>query len=175
MAQRHLSVTRHVPASAQAVYAAVSDLDKVAERSPENIAAWRLWRGEPRPGGWFIGWNRAGRHLWPTTCRVAVADPPLEFAFDVSLLGLPVARWGYTITPEPDGCTVTEHWDDRRGDGPAGALMRWAGSTFAGSDVDERVRRNRRGMTVSLDRLAAALAGASSETASETASGAPPA
>lgn len=171
MALRELSVSRHVPASPVAVYEAVSDLAKVAERSPENVAAWRFWRGEPRPGSWFVGWNRAGRRLWPTTGKVAVTDPPREFAFDVSLLGLPVARWGYTIAPESDGCTVTEHWEDRRGDGAAGALMRWAGSTFAGSDVDERVRRNQHGMTVSLDRLAAALGASRTEQVPE----APPA
>lgn len=40
-----------------------------------------------------------------------MADPGVEFAFDVTAFGFPVARWGYRFSPAEGG---TGYWVDKR-------------------------------------------------------------
>lgn len=155
MAVRTLAVSRHIDAEPDQLYDLVSDLGQMAALSPEYVGAWRLWRGPTRPGVRFVGWNRAGSRVWPTTCHVVAADRPWEFAFDVGLLGLPVARWAYRFEAVASGGTlVGETWTDRRADDVPGALMRWASEVVVGVDVEERAARNEHGMQTTLARLA---------------------
>jgi hypothetical protein len=153
-----LSVRARVDAPPEVVYDAVSDLGRMASWSDEYIGSWRFWRGTPRPGVRFVGWNRSGWRVWCTTCRVVAADRPSTFAFESGIFALPVARWSYRIVPAPDGGSdVTEEWRDLRGTGTAGSLSRRLGRVFTGTTVDARVRRNEAGMRVTLERLAAEL------------------
>ena len=153
-----LSVSAHVGAPPEVVYDAVTDLARMASWSDEYVGSWRFWRGATRPGARFVGWNRNGRRIWCTTCRVIAADRPTLFAFDSGILGLPAARWTYSIRAAPDGGSeVVEDWHDLRGAGWAGSLTRWLGRVFTGTTVDVRVQRNARGMRLTLDRLAAEL------------------
>ncbi|HET8681947.1 MAG TPA: SRPBCC family protein, partial [Micromonosporaceae bacterium] len=105
-----------VAAPAGEVFAAVADVRRMARWSPECFSVW-VWR---RRGGLphrFVGWNRRGPFVWFTTCRVAVASPGEEFAFDVTTFGQPVSRWGYRFAPGAGGAgvtEVTEYWQDRR-------------------------------------------------------------
>jgi hypothetical protein len=155
---RRLSVRRGLAASPEQVYAAVSDLKRMASWSDEYLGAWRFWRGEPRPGVRFVGWNRNGWRIWFTTCHVVIADRPTQFAFESGFLGMPVARWSYRISGTPGGrCDVVEGWDDLRGAGPIGAFTRWLGTVFTGTTPEQRVRRNEAGMQTTLRRLAAEL------------------
>lgn len=153
-----LSVRGYVDASPAVVYDAVSDLARMASWSDEYIGAWRFWRGSPRPGVRFVGWNRYRWRVWCTTCRVIEADRPRSFAFESGILALPVARWSYRIVPAPDGGSdVTEEWRDLRGTGTTGSVSRRLGRVFTGTTVAERARRNEAGMRVTLERLAAEL------------------
>ena len=64
------------------VYAAVSDVRRMGKRAAECFATWVWSRRDGRPAR-FVGWNRRGGFVWFTTCRVVIADPGEEFAFDV--------------------------------------------------------------------------------------------
>jgi Polyketide cyclase / dehydrase and lipid transport len=155
---RRLSVRRRLAASPEHVYAAVSDLKRMASWSDEYLGAWRFWRGEPHSGVRFVGWNRNGWRVWFTTCRIVIADRPRQFAFESGFLGMPIARWSYGISGTADGtCDVVESWDDLRGGGPIGAFTRWLGTVFTGTTPEQRVRRNEAGMQTTLRRLATEL------------------
>src|SRR5690349_9257101 len=96
-----------------AVYAAISDVRRIARWSPECFAVWVWSRREGKPNR-FVGFNRRGPFVWFTTCRVTSARPGEEFAFDVTTFAMPVSRWGYRLTAVPDGTEITEYWQDRR-------------------------------------------------------------
>ena len=113
----HLSQSRHVAATADAVYDLVSDLPRMGEWSPECERV--TWRGDatgPAVGARFIGWNRKGGVRWFTWGEVVAADRGRHFAFDVTFGPVSVARWAYVFTPDVDGsgCTVTEEWTEHR-------------------------------------------------------------
>jgi uncharacterized protein YndB with AHSA1/START domain len=129
------------------VYAAVSDVRRMARWSPECFATWVWSRREGRTAG-FVGFNRRGPVVWFTTCRVVVARPGEEFAFDVSTFGMPVARWSYRLAPVPEGTELTEHWADRR---TRGAHV--MGRVFTGRVAKNRAEANRDGMRTTLNRL----------------------
>ena len=64
-------ITVAVPADR--VFAAVSDVRRMARWSPECFAVWVLGR---RPDGLpdrFVGWNRRAAYVWFTTGKVTVA------------------------------------------------------------------------------------------------------
>ena len=128
-------------------YDAVAQVHRMARWSPECFAVWVYRRRDGRPDR-FVGFNRRHGYVWFTTCRVAVADSPREFAFDVSTFGLPVARWGYRFTPVEGGTEVTEYWVDRRSPGA------WRlGRVFTGRGTLRRPEVNREGMRTTLARL----------------------
>jgi uncharacterized protein YndB with AHSA1/START domain len=133
------------------VYAAVSDVRRMARWSPECFATWVWSRKDGRPHG-FVGFNRRGPFVWFTTCRVVVAEPGKEFAFDVTTFGMPVSRWTYRMAAVPEGTEVTEHWVDRRGRG--GHLM---GRVFTGGSAKARPAVNREGIRATLTRLKSEL------------------
>jgi hypothetical protein len=95
-----------------------------------------------------VGFNRRGAFVWFTTCRVVVAAPGAEFAFDVTTFGLPVARWGYRLAAAPEGTEVTEYWVDRRRRG-----AKILGRVFTGRAANTRPEINRAGMRTTLARL----------------------
>jgi len=134
----------------QTVYAALADVRRMTEWSTEVIGVWS--RGER-----FVGVNRKACWVWFTTCRIVVADPGREFAFDVTTFGLPVARWGYRLTPAGEGTRVTEYWVDRRRHGWRRFVAETLGLVFTGTPPARRADRNRAAMRVTLHRLAAAL------------------
>ncbi len=128
-------------------YRAVRDVRRMARWSPECFATWVWARRDGEPAR-FVGFNRRGPFVWFTTCRVVVAEPGEEFAFDVTTFGLPVARWGYRFAAVPEGTDVTEYWVDRRGRG-----ARVLGRVFTGRVANERPEANRDGMRTTLARL----------------------
>ncbi len=136
-----------VAAPAARVYEAVARVHKLAKWSPECFAVWVLRRQDGMPTR-FVGFNRRHGYVWFTTCRVVVADPAREFAFDVSTFGMPVSRWGYRMSPVEGGTEVTEYWVDRRSLG-----ARRLGRVFTGKVVHARPEANREGMRTTLQRL----------------------
>ena len=97
------------------VYSLVTDLAVLAELGDEvQHHRWLDGVTSARVGARFRGGNRNGRFRWHTVSRVTDATPGERFAFTVSSLGLPVARWQYDITPTRTGCRVAESTWDRR-------------------------------------------------------------
>lgn len=130
------------------VFRAVSDVRRMAKWSPECFATWVVSRagdGVPRR---FVGFNRHKAYVWFTTCRVVVAEPGVEFAFDVTTFGLPVARWGFRLEAVDGGTGVTQYWIDQR---VKGSMV--LGRIFTGKVAGERPAANRDGMRVTLERL----------------------
>jgi hypothetical protein len=134
-------------------YAAVADVRRMARWSPECFAVW-VWSRRDGVPARFVGFNRLGLFVWFTTCRVTVAEPGAEFAFEVTAFGMAVSRWGYRFRAEPTGTEITECWLDRRG---RGAML--LGRIFTGRAALARPTINRDGMRATLDRLKRELEG----------------
>lgn len=136
-----------VNAAPAEVYAAVSDVRRMARWSPECFAAWVLSKKDGRPSA-FVGFNRRGPLVWFTTCRVVTAEPGEEFAYDVTTFGMSVARWTYRVAAVPEGTELTERWLDSRSRGAQ--IM---GRVFTGRAANDRPEINRAGIRTTLARL----------------------
>ncbi len=111
-----ISRTVEVAASPDRVWELVSDLPGMGAFSPENTGgSWTGGATGPAVGAGFVGRNGSGGRRWSTRSTVTRCSPGREFAFAVRSLGLPVAEWAYEIEATPQGCRVTEQWQDRRG------------------------------------------------------------
>ncbi|WP_067801076.1 SRPBCC family protein [Actinomadura formosensis] len=150
-----------VSAGSEAVYAAVADLRRMGEWSPEVFAV--LVRGRTiAPGTRFIGFNRIGWRVWFTTCQVTSAVPGKAFAFRVSSFGMPVALWGYRVEdvsddPSTPRTRLTEYWEDLRRDNRGAAFVSLLGKVFTGVPAQGRAAVNRAGMRATLDRVRTAV------------------
>jgi hypothetical protein len=113
---------RDLQASASVVIAAppdklyefISDMPRIGEISPECTGGeWESSSGTV--GATFIGSNASGGISWQARMRVAVAEPPREFAWEnmggvAAGDGEPNARWRYVFTPVVGGTQVEETW-----------------------------------------------------------------
>jgi uncharacterized protein YndB with AHSA1/START domain len=144
------TVSRSIEISAPAsrVYDLVSDLPRMGEWSPECYRCdWRDGATEAAVGARFTGRNRRGLARWSTTGEVVAADRDRQIAFDVSFLGMPVARWRYEVEPvDSNRVRLTETWEDRRR-----APMHLLGAL--GTGVRDREAHNAAGMEATLQRL----------------------
>jgi hypothetical protein len=151
------SVTVHIAAPVDRVWALVSDVTRIGEFSPETFEAqWLDGATGPRAGARFRGHvrrNGRGPVYW-TTCTVTVADPEREFGFSVGGLGSSIANtWRYLLEPAPastggPGTDVTESFEM-----PATLPNRiyWS---LAGP---ARLRTNLDGMRATLERIKAVV------------------
>ncbi len=139
-----------IAATPAAVYRAVSSIGRMREWSPEFLGAW--YRGPAHVGTRFIGFNRRRFWVWFTTAVVTRADEAHEFAFRVTTFGMPVAEWGYRLTPLNGGTTVTEYWRDIRV-GRRGGVAKLLGLVFTGVGPKGRPSINRVGMRRTLDAM----------------------
>ncbi|WP_300006812.1 SRPBCC family protein [Pseudonocardia sp.] len=107
------SVTVHMAAPPERIWALVSDVTSVGRFSPETFEAqWLDGAVGPAVGARFRGHvrrNGRGPTYW-TLCRVTACDPGREFGFDVLLNGSPVNTWHYRFTPSGSGTDVTESY-----------------------------------------------------------------
>ena len=109
------SGTARIGASQDDLYALISDVTRMTEWSPENVAGrWLGGLSAPAIGARFTGANRRGWRRWSTTCTVVAAEPGRKFAFQVSFAGIPVSIWAYEFQADGDETVVTETWTDRR-------------------------------------------------------------
>ena len=150
---KHVAVSAEIGASPGTVWRLVSDLNRMGEWSPECTGV--KWVGSPpgpegpSVGAVFKGRNSRGIRRWSTKGTIVAADPNRRIAWDIAALGLPGARWGYTIEPTDGGCRVTETWDDKRG-----GVLQCLGPLATG--VKDRAAHNAASMRTTLDRLKAA-------------------
>jgi len=104
------SETIEIAASPAEVYAAVSQLERMGDWSPENQGgAWIKGDGST-VGDQFDGKNVVGQMSWNAVAEVVQCDPNESFCFTVGGLEEPVAEWGYHLKPTETGTEVTETW-----------------------------------------------------------------
>jgi hypothetical protein len=108
--------TVEIDASPDVVYGLITDLATLTSLAEEPVAMeWRKGSAAG-PGAMFVGRNKNGGHRWTTKCTVTDAEPGRVFAFDVSYVVVPIARWQYDIVAADGGCQVTKStWDWRPG------------------------------------------------------------
>ncbi len=148
-----VQVSRQIAASPAAVFAALTDITRMGEWSPETVSAeWNDGATEAAVGATFTGHNRNGDKEWVTEATIVELVPEERFRFDCSVRGFVFSKWGYTLEPTDGGCLVTESAQDLR---PESALEYSAQV----SGVADRLAHNRAGMEATLERLAAALEG----------------
>ena len=146
-----LEVSRDIGAPPAEVYAAISDVTRMGEWSEECYSCdWHEGFDAPIVGAIFDGHNRHGDHEWTTQGKVIEADPGRAFAFECSMMDFHYSTWGYRIEPTEVGCTVTEWSEDLRPE----SVLEFSKQV---SGVVDRTDRNRQTMSLTLDRLAAAL------------------
>jgi hypothetical protein len=111
------SVALVVAADPDAVYAVVSDVTRIGERSPEcHAARWLPGAAAGTLGAVFRGSNRAGRAArWSRRCEVVAADAGRTFAFRTLPERFDVTRrdsttWRYDLEPTDDGTRVTHSY-----------------------------------------------------------------
>ena len=150
MAPPDVSVRTTIAASAADVWQAVADPRLIVQWSPESTGVRCATDGPLPVGTHFSGSNSNGLWRWSTSCVVVESDPGRAFAFDVSFLGLAVARWRYEIAAIPGGVLVEEQWWDRRG-----RLMTALG--VVGTGVRDRRAHNEAGMRATLAALTAGM------------------
>jgi uncharacterized protein YndB with AHSA1/START domain len=152
-----VEVSRHIAASPEAVYAAISDVRRMGEWSDECCACdWHEGYDGPAIGATFDGHNRNGAREWTSQGEVIEADPGRAFAFECSMFGVHYSTWGYRIERTATGCQVTEWSVDLRTE-EALRLSEKISGVADRADRERSARRNRQAMGRTLDRLAAAV------------------
>lgn len=115
MAESGVRGSTRIEASADHLYALISDITQMGSWSPENTGG-RWLDGEPpgTVGARFVGSNQRGWRRWSTVCTVTQADPGRRFGFDVAFTIVPISRWSYDFEPDGGATVVTESWVDLR-------------------------------------------------------------
>jgi hypothetical protein len=148
-------VTLHMDATAEEVWALVSDVTRIGEFSPETFEArWTRGSTGPAVGAFFKGHvrrNGVGPTYW-TLCRVDRCEEARVFEFTVVARDRDVNTWGYRIAPARDGSAggveVTEYF---RLAGHPVLRVYWGALGWA------RGRTNRAGMRTTLERIRAVV------------------
>ncbi|HEX4248299.1 MAG TPA: SRPBCC family protein [Pseudonocardia sp.] len=140
-----ISASRVVAAPPEAVYAVVSDVTTIGERSPETSGATWLRRGKR-----FLGHNNIGPlYRWSTVCTITEANPGKKFEFYVAFPSM--STWSYELTPVEGGTLVTETITKER---PQYAPVRLMQSLVG---VHDRGTHLRQGIETTLEAVASAV------------------
>jgi uncharacterized protein YndB with AHSA1/START domain len=99
-----ISASVEVAASPEKVWELVSDVKRMSEWSPECRKIVVLGSRKKGIGTNFVGVNRRGWAVWPTTSRVVRFEPGRAVAWKTRESG---ATWSYEIAPTATGATVT--------------------------------------------------------------------
>jgi uncharacterized protein YndB with AHSA1/START domain len=148
------SVTVHMDAPPEEIWALVADVTKIGRYSPETFEAeWLDGATGPAVGAKFRGHvkrNQKGPVYW-APCTVVACEPGREFAFTAGPAIKSVNTWRYRMEPSPEGGTdVTESFELA----PTLPLrIYWALAGWA------RGRTNHEGMRTTLERIKAEVEG----------------
>jgi carbon monoxide dehydrogenase subunit G len=149
------SVTLHIEANPQHVWALVSDITNTGRFSPETFEAeWLDGASRPAAGVRFRGHVRRNGKKWLvywTTCTITTCEPGRVFAFQVDGPGgTSTVKWTYRFDPSGSGTDVTESFE--MGDAPGLAL-------YARFAEKSRTHTNLRNMRSTLERIKAVAEG----------------
>lgn len=146
----HDSVTLHMRAAPDILYALVSDVTRTPEFSPEIIECrWLDGATEPVVGARFKGRNKMpNRPAFSNKPVVTVADPGRTFAFSRTEPFGGTVEWRYEFAPDGEGTTVTESYTVTKPVSRVGWFI--IGTLFARKDRRSDLHR---GMTETLDRI----------------------
>lgn len=146
-----LVVSRDIAASPGVAFAAVADITRMGEWSPEcYLAEWKDVASGAAVGAVFTGHNRNGDKEWSIDCEIVEFVENERFFFDCDARGFVFAKWGYVFEAIDSGCRVTEYSQDLRPES-------WLARSAEISGVLDRLSHNRAGMEATLERLAAAV------------------
>jgi len=149
-AARELWAETVIDAPPATVWAALTDLRRMPEWSPELVRMMPLKPGGLRVGQQYVGLNRRKAVVWPTRSVVAILDPGRTLAWDTRSSG---ARWIYELSPEGNGTRVVQRRPVPRG---ITLLSRAFAPVFLGGS-DGHAQELEQGMVQTLARLKAAL------------------
>jgi uncharacterized protein YndB with AHSA1/START domain len=149
-AARELRAETLIDAPPATVWAALTDLRRMPEWSPELVRMVPLKPGGLRVGQQYVGLNRRKAVVWPTRSVVAILDPGRTLAWDTRSSG---ARWIYELSPEGGGTRVVQRRPVPRG---ITLLSRAFAPVFLGGS-DGHAEELEQGMAETLARLKAAL------------------
>jgi uncharacterized protein YndB with AHSA1/START domain len=149
-AARELRAEIEIAAPPAQVWAALTDLKRMPEWSPELLRMVPLKPGGLRLGQQYLGVNRRKAVIWPTRSVVAALEPEQSLAWDTRSSG---ARWIYELEPAGSGTRVVH----RR---PVPAKLTLLSKAFAPlflGGSDEHAEELEEGMAQTLGRLKTAL------------------
>jgi hypothetical protein len=152
----HDDVTIDIAATPEAVYALVSDIERMGEWSPECVkCSWTKGATGPAVGARFKAVNKGKRGpSWFNYPKVTAAEPGREFAFNRSGPAIGSYTWRYVLEPTATGTRLTESFDAEK---PLGSAMSWITEKWVGSS--DRDADLHEGMITTLARIKAAAEG----------------
>lgn len=103
-----ISASVDVAADPESVWEVVSDVRRMSDWSPECRRIVVLGSPKEGVGTTFLGVNRRGWAMWPTTSTVVRYEPVRAVAWRTRESG---ATWTYELTPTDSGTTVTGRRD----------------------------------------------------------------
>lgn len=145
-----LEASIDIAAPADAVWALVSDVRRMAEWSPQ-VASVRP-KGEPGLGQRFTNLNRAGDLEWVTHGEVVRFEPGRELAFRIEENW---TVWSFSLSPEGDGTRLVQRRETPDGISP---LSREFADAYLGGQ-EQFAATIREGMTETLASVKATAEG----------------
>lgn len=108
----HDSVSLHMRAHPESIYALVADVTRTPEFSPEIVECqWLGGATGPAVGARFKGRNKMpNRPAFSNKPVVTIADPGRAFAFSRTEPFGGTVEWRYDFAPDADGTIVTESY-----------------------------------------------------------------
>jgi uncharacterized protein YndB with AHSA1/START domain len=104
-----VEVTQWFPAPIAAVWALLSDVERMAGLGPEHVEAHWLDPG-PMVGSRFTGKNCRDGFEWEVPCHITECDPPLRLTWTVLEPENPSSVWSYTLAPDGEGTSVVQRF-----------------------------------------------------------------
>ena len=147
------SVTVHMSASPERVFALVSDVTRIGKYSPETFEAeWIDGATGPTPGARFKAINRGQKGpSWSNKPEVVAAEPGCEFAFNRKGPGMGEVIWRYRMTASSTGTWLEESYEVVKS--PAKPVM-WLTRKLTGTT--DRTADLKASMNMTLSRIRAA-------------------
>jgi len=99
-----ISASVELAAAPETVWEVVSDVSRMSDWSPECRKIVVLGSPKQGVGTKFLGLNRRGWAVWPTTSKVVRFEPGKAVAWRTRESG---ATWSYEITPTGSGTSLT--------------------------------------------------------------------